>query len=239
MAHTLKIDPFGFQIVKPLLEAVRNKNTFTGNDIVPSWMERQLEPQEQYIRGTSELARVIGQALNISPLKIDHVMRGYGGTIGTYILQVADMSMRQVTDREFIAPDVTDVPLIKTLMRNSPPGTGGGLQEQFYELKTSLLKFTTTVNKLKKEGRSDELQLYFKNNEGIASTKKAVLRLDKYMKQYRKVRRRIELDDSLSAVEKRDRLFSLDAERNIRLAFVPELKKQADLRGWVGGLLRN
>jgi len=236
---TFKIDPFGFQIVKPLMEAIRNKNTFTGNDIVPSWMERQLLSQEQYTRGTSEVARLIGQGLNISPLKIDHVMRGYGGTIGTYIVQMTDMLMRQVTDREFIAPDVSDAPFIRTILANSPPNAGGGLQEQFYELKQESLRFTTTVNKLKKEGRGDELQAYFKNNEGLASTRKAVNRLEKYMKQYRKVRRRIELDDSLSAVEKRDRLKQLDIERNIRLAFVPELKKQSDLRGWVGGLLRN
>jgi len=236
---TFKIDPFGFQIVKPLMEAIRNKNTFTGNDIVPSWMERQLLPQEQYTRGTSEVARLIGQGLNISPLKIDHVMRGYGGTIGTYIIQMTDMLMRQVTDREFIAPDVSDAPFIRTILANSPPNAGGGLQEQFYELKQESLRFQTTVNKLKKEGRGDELQAYFKNNEGLASTRKAVLRLDKYMKQYRKVRRRIELDESLSAVEKRDRLKQLDIERNIRLAFVPDLKKQSDLRGWIGGLLRN
>lgn len=236
---TFKIDPFGFQIVKPLMEAIRNKNTFTGNDIVPSWMEKQLLSQEQYNRGTSEVARLIGQGLNISPLKVDHVMRGYGGTIGTYIIQMTDMLMRQVTDREFIAPDVSDAPLIKTILANSPPNAGGGLQEQFYELKQESLRFTTTVNKLKEEGRSDELEAYFKNNEGLASTRKAVNRLERYMKQYRKVRRRIELDDSLSAVEKRDRLKDLDIERNIRLAFVPELKKQSDLRGYIGGLLRN
>ena len=166
-------------------------------------------------------------------------MRGYGGTIGTYIIQLVDMAMRQVTDREFIAPDITDAPLIKTILQSDFKGAGGGLQEQFYELKQESLRFQTTVNKLKKEGRGDELQAYFKNNEGLAKTRPEVLRLDRYMKNYRKTRRRIEIDENLSPTAKKEMLRDLDIQRNIRLAYVPELKKDADLRGYITGLLRN
>jgi len=239
MVATFKLDIFGFQIVKPLMEAVRNKNSFTGNDIVPSWMEQQLLPEEQYTRGTSEVARLIGEGLNIAPLKIDHVMRGYGGTIGTYIIQLVDMAMRQVTDREFIAPDITDAPFIRTILQSDFKGASGGLQEQFYELKKESLRFQTTVNKLKKEGRGDELQAYFKNNEGLAKTRPEVLRIDRYMKNYRKIRRRIEIDENLSPTAKKEMLRDLDIQRNIRLAYVPELKQEADLRGYITGLLRN
>ena len=47
VTQTFKVDPLGWQISKPLIEAYRNKSSFTGNAIVPEWMEKGLEEQYQ------------------------------------------------------------------------------------------------------------------------------------------------------------------------------------------------
>ena len=235
VTQTLKVDPLGFQIIKPIREAYNNKNSFTGNAIVPYWMEEGLQEQLQLTRNTSEFARMIGEATNISPLKIDYVMKGYTGSIGAYVLQISDMLTRQVTDRHFITPRLEDLPFFKSFLLSR---TGGGLQEQFYNLRKESNKFQATVNKLKEEGRGDELQLYFKNNLGLQKTRKEILRIDRYLAKFRENIKNIENSD-MSPSEKRERINQLEIERNIRLLNVPELKEISDIPDMFTDLVRN
>ena len=88
VTSTLEFDPVFAQAFAPLLEASANYNSFTGRPVVPVWM-MQL-PEEQATDYTSELGRFIGDALDVSPMKIDHIMKGYTGTIGTYVLDWTD-----------------------------------------------------------------------------------------------------------------------------------------------------
>ena len=145
------------------------------------------------------------------------------------------MLTRQVTDREFITPRLNELPFFRSFM-TSPHG--GGLQEQFYNLRQESQKFQATINKLKKEGRGDELMAYFKNNKGTASTRKQVLAYDRYLAKYRKNKRMIEISD-MSPSEKRKILDNLDRDMNIALAFVPELKEMSDVPSYIENLFRN
>lgn len=235
ITQTLKIDPLGWQIIKPARDALNNKNSFTGNAIVPYWMEEGLEDQYQLTRNTSEFARMLGEALNIAPLKIDYVMKGYIGSMGAYLLQISDMLTRQVTDRHFITPRLEELPFFKSFMLKAE---GGGLQEQFYNLRKESNKYQATINKLKKEGREDELMAYFKNNTGLASTRPQILAIDRYLTQYRKNVVNIENSD-MSPTEKRKLLDQLEIERNIRLEYVPELKNMSDVPSYIENLFRN
>ena len=65
-----------------------NKSSFTGNPIVPPFMESGLDPQEQYTINTSSFAVALGRATNTSPIKIDYILKGYTGTLGTYVLNI-------------------------------------------------------------------------------------------------------------------------------------------------------
>ena len=235
ITQTLKIDPLGWQVIKPARDALNNKNSFTGNAIVPYWMEEGLEDQYQLTRNTSEFARMLGEALNIAPLKIDYVMKGYIGSMGAYLLQLSDMLTRQVTDRHFITPRLEELPFFKSFMLKSE---GGGLQEQFYNLRKESNKYQATINKLRKEGREDELMAYFKNNTGIASTRPQILAIDRYLTQYRKNVVNVENSD-MSPTEKRKLLDQLEIERNIRLEYVPELKTMSDVPSYIENLFRN
>ena len=62
---------------------------------------------------------------------------------------------------------------------------GGGLQQQFYELREESNRYIQTVNKLKKDGRIDDLRAYMQNNAGVARTRPQILALDRYMSNWR------------------------------------------------------
>ena len=235
ITQTLKVNPLGFQIVKPLIEVANNKSGFTGNEIIPYHMRQGLDPEEQFTQNTTELARGLGKALKISPMKIDYVMKGYGGTLGTYLLTMSDMAVRQATGRDFVTPRLTSMPLIRNIFA-SP--YGGGLQEQFYELRTASNRYQQTLNKLATDGRMDEFRLYRTNNIGLARTRQQVLALDRYLADYRKKKKRIELNKTMSPKQKRLLLDQLETTRDKRLAYVPALYKKSDIPSYIEKVLR-
>ena len=59
------------------------------------------------------------------------------------------------------------------------------------------------------------------------------------MKKYREEKQEIIQADFLDSQQKKKMLLELDRDRNIRLAYVPELKEMADVKGYIGNLLRN
>jgi hypothetical protein len=65
-----------------MAQTAMNKN-YLGAKIVPTAYER-LEPKNQYNKKTSEAAYLIGQALNISPMKLDHFASNVLGYIWDY-----------------------------------------------------------------------------------------------------------------------------------------------------------
>ncbi len=86
---SLDVTPQAFQ---PELELQRNKS-FTGAPIIPMYLEN-VEASEQYRYYTSRTAREAGRKLGLSPIKFEHRVRGYLGTMGTYMLAASDAAIR-------------------------------------------------------------------------------------------------------------------------------------------------
>ena len=105
----------------------------------------------------------------------------------------------------------------------------GGLQQQFYELRGEVDRAVATINSLKKEKRFDELSAYRTNRKGVLDIKGQIRALEKYLANFRERRNRLLLNENISVAEKSERLRQMEIERDKRLAFVPELRKRANL----------
>ena len=92
--------------------------------------------------------------MNISPIKIEHVVNGYTGTLGGYVLDIIDVFTRSITGTPLIPPNINDIPVLKRLFIDMDKS--GGLQQQFYELRSEVEKATITLNKLKDQKRYDD-----------------------------------------------------------------------------------
>ena len=68
----------------PILEWQANYSYFKGRQLVGSKYQR-LPDELQYNDYTSELSKGIGSVLKVSPMKIDNLVRGYTGTMGTLL----------------------------------------------------------------------------------------------------------------------------------------------------------
>lgn len=86
------ISNFTPQALKPGIETVLNKNLFTGQDIVPSYM-KNLPAEEQVRPNTSGTARLVGRATNTSPLMIENAVGTAFAGVGRQLLNLSDRTL--------------------------------------------------------------------------------------------------------------------------------------------------
>jgi len=203
------------------MEVVANYDTFTGRPIVPYFLANQ-DAIAQSRFGTNELARKLGEATGISPLKLDHLMNGYLGSLGTYTLDAVDAVLRD-NDRQYPQRNWFEYPFVRRFFSTA---MRPGLQNQFYELNESVNGVVQTINALKKENRVDELQAYMLEHQNILALKGNVNALDKIMDNYRAQKNAI-LRMDIDPEEKRRYVDELDRNIALQLKVIPELRRYA------------
>jgi hypothetical protein len=209
------------QLIKPAIEVATNYSFFTNNPIVGINMAGK-ETYLQFNNSTSELAKLFGH-IGISPMKVDHLLRGYLGTAGGVMLDVTDA----VADPDRMSKPVNKLPLIKTFMYDD---TGRGYKTEFYQFREDVDKVVNSVNTFKREGRVEELQEYLTEDKmNLYAMKGVVNKIEDKLGDLRRYRNIIASDPDLTPQEKREKTDELLAlERDILIAYnIPQLKKMA------------
>ncbi len=226
----------GIQAFKPIFEAVTNRASFTNSEIVPYFMAKE-KPAYQSRESTNEIFRMMGEALNISPIKLEYIFKGYTGTLGGYALTITDALARSVTGTPLMPPNIKQIPVVGRFVGNQE--RMGGLQQQFYKLREEVNTAVTTMNSLREDGRMDELYAYRNQVQGLLNAKGQVRAIERYMRNWRKRRDRILNRTDNNANVRSDMLLDLQIERDKRLAMIPELRQKADIPpDTVGVILR-
>ncbi|HHW41250.1 MAG TPA: hypothetical protein GXX19_08900 [Syntrophomonadaceae bacterium] len=134
----------------PIIEWYSNRSLFTGRPIVPM-REQGLEPYEQYGPYTTETAKAIGKAANLSPRKLEAGVRGYTGGLGMHVLRLLDFLSghlpKEVTTSEVL-------PIVQSYM--GKPYRNAESVDRFYDRLAELERKYKTWQKNKKEGEPAE-----------------------------------------------------------------------------------
>lgn len=95
-----------------------NEKEYTGAPIIPRNVEKA-SPEDQYGPYTSEITKEIGRILSISPARIDHTVRTFGGGLGGDLLGIADSLYRRTQGIEQArrAEEKADLPIVGTLFQ--------------------------------------------------------------------------------------------------------------------------
>lgn len=209
------------QLIKPAIEVATNYSFFTNNPIVGINMAGK-ETYLQFNNNTSELAKLFGH-IGISPMKVDHLLRGYLGTAGGVMLDVTDA----VADPERMNKPINKLPLIKTFMYDD---TGRGYKSEFYQFREDVDKVVNSVNTFKREGRLEELQEYLTEEKmNLYAMKGVVNKIEDKLGDLRRYRNIIANDSDLTSQEKREKTDEILAiEKELLQAYnIPQLKKMA------------
>ena len=210
LANTFAFNPIP-QTFKPIVEVATNYNFFTMRPIVGQGMQ-DVAPQFQIGPGTSKTAEYLGGLLNVSPLKLDQLIKGYTGTIGGYVTDVVDSMVSEFSDVPKASKRFEQMPIIKRFALD--PEARGNVT-QFYELQKSVDTFVRTSNLLEKTARPEEYAKYVQENLDMLAAKDYVSNIEKSMKELRDMKKVINAMD-MPPDEKRDLLLDLGrAEDNL------------------------
>ncbi|MFQ2209941.1 LPD38 domain-containing protein [Aeromonas caviae] len=201
------------QIVKPLVEADFNYDTFRGAPI-DSPQDLAVKAEARYNEQTSLLMRELGELSGLSPKQLEHLVIGYTGTMGSYVMATADGLIRAGTPGESASWRADEIPLVKAVYRGSGPAKSTQHMEEFYRMLNEVNQLKRTVDQYRSEGLTDKANELLEEQGGILKSRRS---LSRTQQQVRVVRNKIELiqrDRTLTAEEKRRRIDELLARRN-------------------------
>ncbi len=121
------------QFFKPMLDIYANTDSFTGRQIETKGMENLSKP-ERAGPNTSLVAKTLGKAgdvTNLSPIQIDHLIRGYFGWVGTHVADTVDL-MAQPFMADKPARKLDDYMLVGDFAKELPSNRSRYL-EDFYK----------------------------------------------------------------------------------------------------------
>nr|WP_277813785.1 LPD38 domain-containing protein [Edwardsiella ictaluri] len=202
------------QIALPLAENLVNYDFFSGNPI-EGMADANLLSGARYDQRTSLLARQAGEQFGWSPKKIDHLITGYTGTLGAYVLGAMDIVLRGMGEYgERPALRVDELPVIKSFLRGSAAPKSTQYSEDFYRMMQQANQVYGTVQRWKREHRLQESRALQREQRHILASRPRLNRTQQQVRQLNSQIQMVQLHTGLSAEEKRHRIDRLLARRN-------------------------
>jgi len=154
------------QAIKPIIEVAINHDFFQGRPLVGTY-QKKLETERQFTDSTSEMAKFIGSSGLISPIAVDHLIRGMLGSVGGLTLYMTSAMLD--SNPEAPRPSLSLQDAIATL-----PGMSGfvaktyenSLKRDFYSLKEDVDRSVNTFNDLKKRS-PEEIPAFLAKQENM------------------------------------------------------------------------
>lgn len=191
--------------INPVVEVAANYSFFSDQPIESS-RERTLTSDQRYRPGTTEAAKMLGALGVLSPVQIEHLVRGYTGSMGMTLMAVADLALRPLTGADEVAKadrKDSELPVLGPLFQ---PTTGrGAINEAFKDIER-FQQAHQTYKKLMEEGNRAEAAAFaskFSREIALASTGGA---FRQQMGEIATLKRNIAASRDMDGAQKRDQI---------------------------------
>ena len=211
------------QIIRPLAEVTINYDFFRDRPIVGLGYQA-LDAELQANEYTSEVGKLFGN-LGISPMKVDHFIKGVGGTMASMGLYITDSLANKLFDLKRPEVALDRVPLISPVLYSSE---GRDRVNDFYDMLTMSDSLTSTVNAYIKRGETEKAKEKIADNKALYLSRDRINYLNRQMAKVREARRAI-LNSDRTPEEMTKELERLDGIRNNILQNISVVRRQAKL----------
>ena len=208
------------QAVLPLLEVKTNYSFYTGRPIIGQGMEG-VAPQYQIGTGTSPIFQKLGKELGASPMELEHIYKGYTGSMGMYLVDLMDAIGAVNGDSPKAAKRFEQMPVIK---RFAIDPEARGTVTSYFELKKEVDQAVRTVNFLERTMKGEELGEYTKENAKLLMSRDILSGMDQTMDQINEWVNMVR-SSNMSPEAKRDALSALTNAANGLTANVQNIRK--------------
>jgi hypothetical protein len=174
------------------IESVTNYDFFTGRPIVPQKYER-LPKEMQYGPETSGIAKIVGEWTGLSPMIIDHAVRGTGGTVASGGLNLIDKAADSfgIHDRNREATRVSEYPGPRSFTTN--PYRNNEFIDQFYDLADQTEKAKNEFDARRKSGQPMRASMDAREAKRFSVARQMMTKLNKARAKVRESGRTPEL----------------------------------------------
>ena len=148
------------EAIKPFIENVANYSFYTGRSL-ESLKEQNLQASQRYRDNTSEVAKGLGKAFDVSPIKIENLVRGYTGSMGVALLQALNVAAPASDTPEQAVKRLSDTAVIGSLFQ---PADAGGRISAVYDHMHELTQVQNTFKDLLQEGKRSEANAYLQDH---------------------------------------------------------------------------
>ena len=148
------------EAIKPVIENVANYSFYTGRAL-ESLKEQNLEAGQRYRDNTSEVAKGLGKAFDVSPIKIENLVRGYTGSMGVALLQAFNVAAPTSGTPEQATKRLSDTAVIGSMFQ---PADAGGRISAVYDHMHELTQVQNTFKDLLQEGKRSEANSYLQSH---------------------------------------------------------------------------
>lgn len=213
--QTLAFNPVP-QFYQPIRELQANRNFFRDMPIEDMADEGKL-PEARYDERTSALSRALGQltgpALGLSPKQLDHLVMGYTGTLGGYVLSMSNFIAGAFSDAPRPALHAGDVPVLKVLYQGDAVRSTQ-YQVEFYDMLQEAEQLHRTIRSYREEGKLDQAAMLIEANRDKLRHRPALGLARKQLGNIRQKMDRVYRDTSMDAATKRAQLNGLQRQAN-------------------------
>jgi Large polyvalent protein associated domain 38 len=212
--------------IKPIIEIMKNEDMFTHRQIESMTMQNE-NTTDRYNAGTSMIARGLSKVLNpigqsgfpysselaLSPVQIDHLIKGYFSSLGAFVVGGADMAVRSVTN-EPTQPAVDYFKLATGNMVQSVDSGQSRYVTQMYQQAKQLEQVMGSYNMLRRQGRLQEAQNYYNDNKSDIARYQQVERVKREEGKLSRLEQQIEFSTTLNSEEKRAKLIQINKQKS-------------------------
>ena len=158
--------------INPFVELAANYSFFSDQPI-ESGRERTLTSDQRFRPGTTEAAKLLGSIGVLSPVQVEHLVRGYTGGVGMTLMAAADLALRPLTGADAAEkPDRknSELAVIGPLFQ---PNTGRGIINEAFKEIERFQQAHQSYKKLLESGERAEAAAFasrFSREIALAST---------------------------------------------------------------------
>ena len=209
------------QALKPFVENVSGYSFFSGRQL-ESAKEQMLEPAYRYRDNTTEIAKGIGKMFDVSPIKVENLVRGYTGGMGLAFLQAVSLAVPvKGGTPEQASKRLSDMPIVGGLFQ---PEDAGGRINAMYEHIKEARQVQKTFEDLVKDGKRAEAKEYLQKNIGAFAQATMAGNVTQQMNMLSQAETAIKASN-MEPAKKRE---ELDKIRQIKIKFATSVREVFD-----------
>ena len=213
--QTLAFNPAP-QFYQPIRELQANRNFFRDMPIEDMSDEGKL-PEARFDERTSAAGKLLGQVtgptLGISPKQLDHLVQGYTGTLGGYVLGMSNLVAGAFDDAARPSARASDLPVVKVLYQGDDVRSTK-YQSEFYDMMREADQLHRTIKAYREEGRVDAAAQLLESSRDKLRHRAALGMARQQLGAVRKQMDAVYRDTSMSGEAKRAKLDQLQVRAN-------------------------